>query len=216
MLDKAIHGYAIRLDEQFTRVQIQQSSAEGKSSNQTTLPMGWALKSSTTTRGRFSVNQKQYLMSKFSIGESTGNKANAVSVAKSMITARDSNGQRLFSSDEFLTSQQISSFFSRMAAKRTLQIDLGVNDEQSTEYEQRFEELRNKVIAEVVPKHPICYDNNNLCELVKKSKLSIFSISMLRNICEQFDIPTAQITAKRKAPYINKLIEFVQNCSCHE
>ena len=216
LLDKAIHGYAIRLDEQFTRVQIQQSSAEGTSSNQTTLPMGWALKSSTTTRGRFTDNQKQYLMSKFSIGESTGNKANAVSVAKSMITARDSNGQRLFSSDEFLTSQQISSFFSRMAAKRTLQIDLGVNDEQSTEYEQRFEELRNKVIAEVVPKHPICYDNNNLCELVKKSKLYIFSISMLRNICEQFDIPTAQITAKRKAPYINKLIEFVQNCSCHE
>jgi hypothetical protein len=148
-------------------------------------------------------------MSKFSIGESTGNKANAVSVAKSMITARDRNGQRLFSSDEFLTSQRISSFFSRMAAKRTLQIDLGVNDEQSTEYEQRFEELRNKVIAEVVPKHFICYDNNNLCELVKKSKLSIFSISMLRNICGQFDIPTAQITAKRKAPYINKLIEFV-------
>jgi hypothetical protein len=102
-----------------------------------------------------------------------------------------------------------------MAAKRTLQIDLGVNDEQSTEYEQRFEELRNKVIAEVVPKHPICYDNNNLCEL-EKSKLSIFSISMLRNIYDQFDIPTAQITGKRKAPYINKLIEFVQNCSCHE
>jgi hypothetical protein len=83
-----------------------------------------------------------------------------------------------------------------MAAKRTLQIDLSVNDEQSTEYEQRFEELRYKVIAEVVPKHPIYYDNNNLCELVKKSKLSIFSISMLRNICEQFDIPTAQITGK--------------------
>jgi hypothetical protein len=97
-------------EKQFTRVQTQQSSAEG-TSNQTTLPMGWALKSSTTTRGRFTDNQKQYLMSKFSIGESTGNKANAVSVAKSMITARDSNRQRLFSSDEFLTSQQISSFF---------------------------------------------------------------------------------------------------------
>ena len=107
-------------------------------------------------------------------------------------------------------------FFSRMAAKRTLPVDLAVNDvdEESTEYEQGFEDLRNEVIAEVIPKHPICYDNSNLCELVKESKLSIFSISMLQKICEKFDISTADITGKRKAPYINKLIEFVKNCSC--
>ena len=215
LLDKAVHGYADRLDEQFTRVQIQQSSAGATSLSQTTLPMGWALRSSTTSRGRFNEKQKQYLMDKFTIGESTGNKANPVTVARSMMTAKDSNGQRLFSSEEFLTSQQISSFFSRTAAKRALPIDLSIDDEQSTEHEQRFEELRNEVIVEVVPKHPICYDNSNLCKLVKESKLSIFSISMLQRICEQFDIPTAEITGKRKAPYISKLIEFVKNCSCH-
>ena len=77
-----------------------------------------------------------------------------------------------------------------MAAKRTLPVDLAVNDvdEESTEYEQGFEDLRNEVIAEVIPKHPICYDNSNLCELVKESKLSIFSISMLQKICEKFDV----------------------------
>ena len=93
--------------------------------------------------------QKQYLRDKFSIGESTGNKANPVAVAKSMISARDSNGQHLFSSAEFLTSKQISSFFSRLAAKRTLPVDLAVIDvdEESTEYEQGFEDLRNEVIA---------------------------------------------------------------------
>ena len=187
LLDKAVHGYADRLDEQFTRVQIQQSSAEATSLSQTTLPMGWALRSSTTSRGRFNEKQKQYLMDKFTIGESTGNKANPVTVAMSMITAKDSNGQRLFSSEEFLTSQQISSFFLVHGAKRALPIDLSIDDEQSTEHEQRFEELRNEVIVEVVPKHPICYDNSNLCKLVKESKLSIFSISMLQKICEQFD-----------------------------
>ena len=112
LLDKAVHEYAARLDEQFTRVQIHQSTAGTTSSSETTLSMGWALKSNTTTRVRFNEKQKQYLRDKFSIGESTGNKANPVAVAKSMISARDSNGQRLFSSAEFLTSQQISSFFS--------------------------------------------------------------------------------------------------------
>ena len=164
LLDKAVHGYADRLDEQFARVQIQQSSEGVTSLSQTTLPMG-----------------------------------NVFSQA----------------SEEFLTSQQISSLFSRTAAKRALPIDLGIDDEQSTEHEQQFEELRNRVIVEVVPKHPICYNNSNLCKLVKESKLSIFSISMLQKICEQFDIPTAEITGKQKAPYISKLIEFVKNCSCH-
>ena len=96
-------------------------------------------------------------MDKFSIGESTGSKANPTA-DKSTISARGSNGQGLFSSAEFLTSQQISSFFSCMAAKRTLPFDLAVNDvdEESVEYKQGFEDLRNEVIAEVIPKHPIC------------------------------------------------------------
>ena len=97
LLDKAVHGYADKLDEQFTRVQIRQSSAGATSLSQTTLPMGWALRSSTTSRGRFNEKQKQYLMDKFTIGESTGNKANPVTVTRSMMTAKDS--------------QQISSFF---------------------------------------------------------------------------------------------------------
>ena len=111
LLDKAVHEYVARLDEQFTRFQIHQSTAGTTSSSETTLSMGWALKSNTITRVRFKEKQKQSLRDKFSIGESTGNKANPVAVAKSMISARDSNGQRLFSSAEFLTSQQISSFF---------------------------------------------------------------------------------------------------------
>ena len=55
--------------------------------------------------------QKEYLSR-----ETTGHKLDAASVAKSMMTARDSNGNRLFTSSEFLTSQQVSSFFLRLSS----------------------------------------------------------------------------------------------------
>ncbi len=84
------------------------------------LPMGWALKSGQGTRSRFTEKQKNYLIEKFEIGESSGMKLNATTVAKSMLTAKDSNGMKLFTKDEFLTSQQISGFFSRLSAKKSL------------------------------------------------------------------------------------------------
>ena len=36
------------------------------------------------------------------------------------MTARNFDGERLFTSSEFLTSQQVASYFSRLASKRTL------------------------------------------------------------------------------------------------
>jgi len=86
---------------------------------QSTLPMGWALRSSQNRRTRFNVKQKEYLSTKFNIGETTGRKADPVVVAKEMMHARGNDGERLFSSDEFLTSQQISSLFSRLATKKS-------------------------------------------------------------------------------------------------
>ena len=82
--------------------------------------MGWALKSSHVKRTRFTEKQRDYLSSKFRIGQTTGQKADAASVSKSMMAARDSNGQRLSTSVEFLTSQQVSSFFSRLSSQRKL------------------------------------------------------------------------------------------------
>ena len=68
---------------------------------------------------RFSTKQKEYLIAKFQIGEQTGQKVDPTSVSRVMRTAKDSNGERLFDSTEFLTSQQIASFFSRLASKRS-------------------------------------------------------------------------------------------------
>jgi hypothetical protein len=62
------------------------------------LAMGWALKSSSK-KARFSKKQKDYLIGKFQIGEKTGQKADPSSVARAMLTARNVNGERMFTSE---------------------------------------------------------------------------------------------------------------------
>ena len=119
-LDRAVLAYADRLQEQFCGIPQIQARKRLNLTSHPCLPMGWALKSGHVRRTRFTEKQKDYLTSKFRIGETTGQKADTASVARSMMTARDSNGNRLFTSSEFLTGQKVSSFFSRLASKRTL------------------------------------------------------------------------------------------------
>ena len=94
---------------------------------------------------------------------------------------KDSSGNRLFSSSEFLTGQQIQSFFSRMASKRSVDI---VNEEEDEEEENcahqevALSEMRQDVVSLVGLQHPIMYDTNNICELASSSKLTAtFSVS---------------------------------------
>ncbi|KAK3742847.1 hypothetical protein QZH41_004529 [Actinostola sp. cb2023] len=184
--------------------------------------MGWALKSSQGRKTkRFTEKQKSYLFSKFCIGETTGKKADATSTAKAMMTARDTDGQRLFSSSEFLTSQQVESYFSRLAAKRALHEQEDIDDvenecQNAADNEEAFSELRSDVLQEVSITHPIYYDCYNLCDLIKNSKLTNFAISVLRKICQHFEIPVADITMRRKAPYIEMIVNFGKNCTCHD
>ncbi len=121
------------------------------------LPMGWALRSSQVKRTRFNTSQRDYLTKKFDLGETSGQKADPDSVARSMMTARDSKGNRLFTSPEFLTSKQIASFFSRLAAKRRRQDVADVIDEEvdNAERKSALQELTNTVMQEVSLEHPI-------------------------------------------------------------
>ena len=218
LLDKAVLGYADRLQEQFCGIPQIQVRKHLNLTSQPCLPMGWALKSSHVRRTRFTEKQKDYLTSKFRIGETTGQKADAASVAKSMMTARDSNGNRLFTSSEFLTGQQVSSFFSRLASKRALENDemteSDIEESQNVEDEEAFRKLRSEIVQEVALRHPICYDSYNICELIADRKLSKFAIQMLQDICVHFDIPITDIKVKRKAPYIERLIAFGRKCTC--
>ena len=147
--------------------------------------MGWALKSSQGQRTeRFPEKQKNYLCTRFSIGEVTGQKADAASVAKAMMTARDVNRERLFTTSEFLRSQQVASYFSRLASKRTLKdqerkeedSEVGIDQSEAAENEDDFSRLTSDILEQLAISHPIFYDCYNLRELIKNAKISNFAI----------------------------------------
>lgn len=166
------------------------------------LPMGWALKCSRHRGARFSTKQKEYLSAKFQIGERTGLKADPASVATAMRKAKDVNGERLFESTEFLTAQQVASFFSRLAAKKTTDKDTEDDDEDEAHLkrENHLQEMRDNIVTSmsIQNAHPIVNDSFNICELVQKSKLASFSIKLLQEICSSFGLDISNIKIKRK------------------
>ena len=162
------------------------------------------------------------LLTNFLIGAQTGQKVNAASVACSMVSARDTNGDRLFTSAEFLTGQQITSYFSRLASTRkgqgydSAQSQSNDEDDEGVEAEVALTELREEVLLSIQPVHLLSHDSYNLCELMEKGKLSKFAIKMLGRICHHFDIPTCDIKERRKAPYLSRIKEFLKKYSCQQ
>ena len=213
LFDKATQEYAEQLEGQATLVP-HVSTVSAQASHASRQEMGWALKSTGSRRTRFTQAQKSYLNAKFRLGEQTGNKADPAAVARSMMCAKDSNGSRLFSSDDFLTANQIAGFFSRLASKKTLADDEQQADIEVAALESSLEELVNGAVRELAPKHPIVYDAYNLCELASQKKLSNFSIAVLKDICSSFSIDLLDVTGRRKKPYIDKLESLCQECIC--
>ena len=137
-----------------------------------------------------------------------------------MMTAKDATGNRTFWSSEFLPVQQIISFFSRWASKRSLvghsDIQAASDDEdrEAEVNEAAFQELSDYVMANILPTHPICYDSFNLCQLMSKSKLLILAVKLLKEICDHFGLATEDITSRRKVRYIERLEGFLKQCDC--
>ena len=144
--DKAAQQYAEQLEGQAMVVPVVSTRA-GHTESQ---PMGWALKPRATRRTRFTANQKSYVTTKFKLGEQTGSKADPAAVSRSIMCAKDATGDRLFSSDEFLTATQIAGFFSRLASKKTLEND----DQESVEvaaHEACLASIVNEAAGEIAP-----------------------------------------------------------------
>ena len=213
VFDKAALEYAEQLEGQTTLVPVI-STVCTRASRTYRQEMGWALRSSGSRRTRFTPTQKSYLTTKFRLGEQTGNKADPLTVARSMMCAKDSNGSRLFTSDEFLTASQIAGFFSRLASRKTLVDDEQQADIEVAAHEAGLEQLVNEAVHELAPKHPIVYDSYNLCELASQKKLSALSIAVLKDICTSFGIDVSDVTVRRKKPYIDKLQSLCQECAC--
>ena len=75
---------------------------------------GWALKK-VRNAVNFSENVRNYLLEVFLLGEETGHKANPGDVATRMRGLRDSSGKKRFHKKEWLTTAQISRYFSRLS-----------------------------------------------------------------------------------------------------
>ena len=135
---------------------------------------------------RFNAKQKGYLDEKFKIGEQSGHKADPAQVAKDMRHARQEDGNRRFTVDEFLTPQQIKSYFSRAAAKLQQGDREDECDFQAIEEQEAYSSTCVHVIDECQLIHPITYDTFNLCDMYATRKLTRLSISMLPLICSHW------------------------------
>ena len=76
------------------------------------------------------------------------------------------DGNRLFSVTEFLSVEQVSSFFSRLATKIKQQ-KIAVTEADAV----AADEDRQAVLTSLQQQHPIVYDQFNVCDIVVKGVL---------------------------------------------
>ena len=168
---------------------------------------------------RFNEKQKSYLLDKFNIGQETGRKMDPEVVAREMRREKDSNGERVFAMAEFLTPQQVSSFFSRLAAKTRQHPAVQTVEEEdvlAANDEENFANARASVMATLQLIHPIVCDQQNLCAMVKTGSLEKQKLGQLQHFCSELGLAVPDPPMRKKAPYVTLLKELVQGCTCME
>ena len=85
----------------------------------------------------------------------------------------------------------------------------------AAEEELTHENVRTEVLNEVALRHPIVFDDFNLCDMHGSVELRQLSLAMLLSICEHFAIYEGNIKGRRKVPYLSLLGEFLESCNCH-
>ena len=143
LLDKAKPKYATKLEEGDSSVPTV-STAESEAETNAPLEIGWALKQAKRAP-YFTEMHKEYLVARFNIGQENGMKLDAAAVAKEMRRARGADGERLFEISDFLTTQQVVSFFSRTAAKLKQQTAPGEYDIIAMEEESNISNTKETV-----------------------------------------------------------------------
>ena len=199
-----------------TSLQPQLHSTSTDSRGTTSLCQGWALRQ-VKKSGRFNDNQRSYLDEKFLIGQTTGIKCDPSQVARDLRHARTDSGERRFTIEEFLTQQQIKSYFSRKASK-SKQVESSHQEETdalSEEDHLAYTSARDDIIKEIELNHPIIYDTYDICKMHAEKKLEKFSVALLRLICAYFNMEVEDLPRRRKAPYLSFINKLVQSCSCN-
>lgn len=123
------------------------------------------------------------------------------------------DGVRLFKVSEFLTPQQISSYFSSRAAKICQQLPNDANIRASEE--DNFARARETVKA-ITLQHPITFDQYDICAMAKDGSLERLKLSMLQSICQKLELEVPPKPIRRKKNYLDLIEKDVTNCTCHE
>ena len=210
LLDLAKLGYKAQLEEGAGHITITAPVTEG-ALDDVYIKEGWALKC-VKKPYRFNNTQKAYLDAKFAIGQTTGKKLDGDVVSREMRCALGTDGVRLFKVSEFLTPQQITSHFSRLAAKVRQQIPDDANI-QACQEEENFARAR-EVVTSITLQHPITYDQYDICAMKKDGSLERLKLAMLQNICKELELEVPQKPIRRKALYLELLHKAVASCSC--
>lgn len=174
---------------------------------------GWALREAKKAY-RFNEKQRSYLEAKFNLGQTTGRKLNPDIVAKEMRHALGPDGKRLLQPSEFLTVQQITSYFGRLATKVRQQVITTDDDIYAAEEEFNFDKAREEILAEINLEHPIVFDQYNICALVSDKSLSNLKLGLLQMLCDKFELEGFITDRRKKASYVYALTELVKGCSC--
>ncbi|PFX18859.1 hypothetical protein AWC38_SpisGene16749 [Stylophora pistillata] len=163
----------------------------------------------------YSVGQGKVIkIEKSSSGPTTGLKLDAKVVARDMRRARGTDGARLSQSSEFLTSTQITSFFSRQSAL-VRQRDADDAEIREAQEESNFSEAKETVTS-IQLDHPLIYDQYDLCEMALKNSLKILRLPMLQHICEYRGLKIPSKPILKKAPYLALLKEIVSKGTCQK
>lgn len=214
LLDLAKLDYKSRLEEGTTSQVI--SFASFRDTREATfgeveVKEGWALKPSKKAY-RFNQNQRDYLNAKFTIGQTSGRKLDGDIVSREMRRAQGPDGVRLFKVSEFLTPQQCTSYFSRLAAKVRRQTSDDAEIQAVVE-EENFTMARETILS-ITLQYPITYDQYDICAMAKGGSLERLKLGMLQNICQQLELEVPPKPVRRKALYVDLLKKAVLNCTC--
>ncbi|VDH98793.1 Hypothetical predicted protein [Mytilus galloprovincialis] len=141
--DKAKIMYGTKVNSLFINTQsvsIPSDSVVGESG----LRQGWALKTKKK-RVIFSDAQRKYMHDRFYAGKRTGSKVDPFRAAEEMRNMKEED-QYLFKRNDYLTGQQISSYFSRLAMKDR---NSEPGDFKSAEEEDSKHELKIKILQQI-------------------------------------------------------------------
>ena len=155
-------------------------------------PKGWALKTIKRAE-RIQGKVKIYLTEKFNEGVRTSNKPDPALVAHEMRHEKDSSQNFEFLPSEWRSQRQVANFFGRLSSLQRhteLITPSGVSelDEDMWEEENNRREVRRAVYDVLDIGHPLIYQDQDLCSLAKKHKLSKFKLKELEEICSEFEV----------------------------